>query len=375
MLHHQIVIVGGGPVGLSMALFLARQNKKVTVIDQGLDYSQDARVLALSFASKQILKQINSWNEENATPIKRVQISHAGLGISNIDATSLGLDDLGYTVSYAGLCKGLTDKVRVNTNIELIIARVVKVTETGCYACITFEDVNGEVKEITADLVIMAEGGKLLDLNRKKINHDYDEKAVVARVRLKAKTDNVAYERFTEIGPLVLLPFQDEYIVVWALNANLADDSVTDKGSFIDLLNRHYTSRFGGARLIGDINCFPLKLVQINKRFNKRIVMIGNSAQTVHPVSAQGLNLGLRDVTVLDMLIGRFENFESFDLTEFDQLRDRDADHVVGFTHFLATFTHRQGEINRHLRGAGLIALSNLPVIQNKIAKRLIYGS
>lgn len=375
MLHRNIVIVGGGPVGLSMALFLARQQKKVTIIDQGLDYTQDRRVLALSFASREILEQLNSWNASRVTPIQRVQISHAGLGISNIDATDLGLHELGYTVSYADICEKLMANVEANPLIELIIAKVDRVNELTGYSHLAFTCRGGASHEITAGFLIMAEGGKLLQLHKTKINHDYRQKAVVARIKLKNPQKYIAYERFTEIGPLVLLPFENSHVIVWALDNALADEIITNADKLAGLLDTHYTSRFGGVEICGKPNTYPLRLIQIRKRGSKRMVMIGNSAQTVHPVSAQGLNLGLRDVMILDSLIAKVDNISDCDLTEFDRLRNNDADHVIGFTHFLATFTHAKNGVLKHARGAGLMMLGNLPFLQNSIARRLIYGS
>jgi 2-octaprenyl-6-methoxyphenol hydroxylase len=104
------------------------------------------------------------------------------------------------------------------------------------------------------------------------------------------------------------------------------------------------------------------------------MILIGNSAQIVHPVSAQGLNLGLRDVQVLSGILAKNNKVEITDIAIFDKLRDKDAAAVINFTHVLATKLESKNKIIEHLRGAGIIALSNMPPVQNFVARSLIFG-
>ena len=164
-------------------------------------------------------------------------------------------------------------------------------------------------------------------------------------------------------------------MVVWALDNELAEKVLIDNDLFIKMLDEHYTTRLGGASLSGSISSFPLKLTQAQTRLKKRLILLGNSAQTVHPISAQGLNLGLRDVATLAHLLEANQEINPDNIQRFDEFRSNDANSVIGFTHFLASFVEKPGRLFQHLRGAGIIGLSNLPFIQNKIAKRLIYGS
>lgn len=371
MSHKEFVIVGGGPVGLSMAISLARAGKKVTLIDHGLDKVNDGRVLALSFSSQKFLTEIGAW-PQNPTAINEVQISHSGLGISRIKAGDLNLSNLGFTVSYTELCAKLLSVAKNMPLIELIIGVVTKVESNNAYSCVEYLQ-DEHAKLITCELLIMAEGGKLLNKLAKIKNHDYTQQAIVAHIKTKLFHNSVAHERFGVLGPLVLLPYQDHYVVVWSLADTQAADFIASPDLFISTLDDVFSKRFGGAKLLGGLYKFPLKLHQIKSRVNQRMVIIGNSAQLVHPVSAQGLNLGLRDVRSLrDIIVKDGDNFSG--LLAWDKSRQHDVDAVVAFTHFLATKMEPQSKLLQHLRGAGIIALSNLPLIQNKVAQSLIFG-
>lgn len=376
MLHKSIVIIGGGPVGLSLSLLLAKQGKPVTIIDRGIDKSTDGRVLALSYASYAILKNINSWPDTNSiTSINTVQISHKGLGVSQINAAALELESLGYTVEYSQLCDSLLQEVKNNTLIDYITGEVIQIHDGDGYAHIEYTNNHAEDILLTSDLLVLAEGGKLLSaINHKQLDYDYKQQALIFHIKTKVNPNGVAHERFAGSGPLVLLPYQDHYVVVWSLNNNDANHYKQNTSLMIEQLNHEFTRRLGGAELISKVVAFPLKLTQTSQRVHKRTVIIGNSAQVVHPVSAQGLNLGLRDVLVLSDMLSTSHKLNINLLNGYDDIRRRDANAVIGFTHFLATKMETSSKLLAHLRGAGIIGLSNVPFAQNIIARSLIFG-
>lgn len=375
MIHCPIIIVGGGPVGLSLALELAKQGKNITVIDQGLDKRSDGRVLALAISSQQFLAKLDAWPHDQVTAIDCVEISHHGLGISQIAAESVDLEHLGYTVRYSDVCQAALAQVSQNKHIRLINAEVTSVDDGTEYATICYRKADGVSEQIiTADLLIMAEGGKLLNDYPKKIKHDYQQMALVAEIKTAKPNEGRAYERFAGSGPLVLLSFNDNFVMVWSLPTEQAQQLQNDESSLIELLNREFTNRLGGAKLLSKPVCFPLKLTQTKKRVFRRMILIGNSAQIVHPVSAQGLNLGLRDVQVLSGILAKNNKIEITDVAVFDKLRDKDAAAVINFTHFLATKLESKSKTVGYLRGVGIIALSNMPPVQNFVARSLIFG-
>lgn len=373
MLHQAIVIVGGGPVGLSLALLLAQQGKKVVVIEAAINKDADGRVLALSYASYLVLQQLQAW-PEGTTAIDSVQISHRGLGVSQIKAQAIDLPHLGYTVAYAALCEQLIFMVKQQANITLISAAVTAVYDDANFVTITYQ-IADTLNYLTADVVILAEGGKLLAANPSKVDYDYKQHALVAHMLMANKvTPGVACERFTPVGPLVLLPHQEHYVMVWSLAHKLALEFKHEPALLVAALNREFTDRLGGAKLISPVHSFPIRLSQAKRRVLQRVVLVGNSAQMLHPVSAQGLNLGLRDVVVLGEILAKTEQIEVANLQEFDLVRKKDATTLIGFTHYLALFLMRQNKLTQYLCSSGIIALSNLPRVQNYLARSLIFG-
>lgn len=371
MIHNSLIIVGGGPVGLTLALSLANCGHKVTVIDSGIDKSGDGRVLALSYASQQLLVGVNGW-PANVTPINCVEVSHAGLGISQIKASALELDSLGYTVGYHTLCSQLLAQVQQNININLLIAEVKQIHDGGSYVTIDIQH-GSDTEIITADWVFLAEGGSLLAGDNLRINHDYRQQALVAHIKTLKKHGNIAYERFGSSGPLVLLPYEDHYVIVWSLDNELAKTYLSNNELFITELNRLFVRQLGGCSLLSKIHSFPLFLKQVRNRVLQRIVLLGNSAQLLHPISAQGLNVGLRDVKTLAKLFRDYSASKNF-LDQYHQLRESDVGKVVKFTHLLATKMESQNRVIQHLRGVGLAGLNMAPRIQNTLAYHLIYG-
>lgn len=359
-----------------MALMLAKHGKHVTIIDQGLTKNNDGRILALSFASHRLLDDINAWGYNLAcTAINTVQISHNGLGVSQIVADKLNLPTLGYTVKYADICESLLQQVKNNSLINLVTAEVTSVQSNAVYSIIEYQ-LNGTINLLTCDLLIMAEGGKLLNnIITKKTDYKYNQQALVFHIKTQEPVANLAHERFGGIGPLVLLPYQNEYVVVWSLPDTLAIELKNNHEKLIQILNNQFTRRFGKVELASIVSSFPLQLIQVEKRTYHKMVVIGNSAQTVHPVSAQGLNLGLRDASMLCEQIVKAENIDNINFMKYELERKCDADAVITFTHYLATKMESNSySVVNHARGAGIIALSNLPLVQNHLANSLIFG-
>lgn len=376
MIHKPVVIVGGGPVGMAVAIKLAIAGyKDITILDVNTPPDQadevttakpeDGRVLALSYASCKLLDGIGAWDKKLATAIRHVHISHSGLGISKINADDVHIPDLGYTIKYSALCNKLYQCIASYPEIKFTKALVKEVIPGSSFAAVVYDD--GQY--LTADFVILAEGGRIKLGAVEYKEHDYKQVAIIATIKTELKHNNIAYERFDDNGALVFLPHDLGYVMVWSVPVaeknNLLNHEILSKR----LQELKFMKRFGKFEVIGKIHSFALKLQVAKNRVLERVILVGNSAQIVHPVSAQGLNLGLRDVDALIELIGD-------DVTKADKyhkLRTNDAKFVIGFTHFLARFL--EAPYTGHLRGLGLMALSNCKPLQNKLANSLIFGN
>jgi 2-octaprenyl-6-methoxyphenol hydroxylase len=371
MEHKEIVIVGGGPIGLFTSLLLAKKGISSTILDEGNTSHNDGRVLALSYASIYMLKELNAWLNECATEINKVHISHSGLGVSNIVSTDVNLPSLGYTIKYSDIRARLLNEIKKYSEITLYNCKVNKVTSNKDYATIEFNTDKND-GYFTTDLAILAEGGKIKVDTISYKDFDYQKNAITAEIIADKKHDNIAYERFDNNGASVFLPHGRNFVLVWSLPKNEAQD-IIQNNTLIDKLNQlPFMKRFGNLKLAGKVYSFPLRLQVAKTRVIDKMVLIGNSAQTLHPVSAQGMNLAFRDAEMLCKLISD----QSFNkVSNYDKLRQKDANIVINFTHALAKFLEYDNKVISHIRGAGLIALSNIKPLQNIIANSLIFGN
>lgn len=373
MLHNDVVIIGGGPIGLSMAILLAKYGKQVIVLNRNNVSLNDGRVLAMSYASYKFLDSINSWKMSDATAIKTVHMSHSGLGISNMYANDLNIEQLGFTIKYTDLCDRLNEEVLKNKNIKLIEANVLDIQSQSSYTYIEYEDQNMYKCNITCDLAIVAEGGRLKINNVEYDSYDYEKHAIIARLKMSTKYANdIAYERFDDSGSMVFLPYENDYVLVWSVSNESVTDFMKPEYLYSRLKQLSFINRFHDFTLDEKVHAFPLKLQVAKNRAFQRLILVGNSSQIVHPVSAQGLNLGFRDCIDLEVLIKRMSSYDEV-VQNYDSYREKDAKRVVGFTHFLARFIDKP-QI-RHFRGLGMIGLSNCQKLQNFVARSLIFGA
>lgn len=379
--HGEVVIVGGGPVGALAALRLAAQGRKVTLIEARArdEVVRDARALALSWYSREQLALAGAWPDSlPATVIDTVHVSQqAGMGRTILRRDDLGLPHLGVVVDYPALTASLAEALDASSVQVMWQARVSKVVSLARYAALTVEHAGGS-EMLTSRLVVLAEGGALAESlpGIRRHVHDYQQSAVLAMVRPQQPHQHIAYERFAKAGPFALLPHGDDMMLVWTrTHDDAARLKQAEPAVLLAELQQAFGDRLGDFDSLGEPAVFPLALRQLNRVVSGRVVMIGNAAQTMHPVAAQGFNLGLRDaVGLVEVLAGVDDPGEEAVLNRYAASRRVDSHAVVGFTHGLVRLFDGDNAVVRLLRGSGMTVIDSIRPLRKAFAGHLVFG-
>lgn len=371
-----VAICGAGPVGLALAAFLARRGVaggSVALID-GKSLGQaisDPRSIALSWGSVQLLEEVRAWPLP-ATPIHAIHVSRRGqLGRSLMDRTDHKLPALGYVARYGDVVDALAracDRAGVQT---LRPARVASFDEAGDGVRLRLDD----GRTVAARVAVQAEGGVFGQQESKARQRDYGQTALIARVSVSEPVAHRAFERFTDEGPLALLP-QDggdghQYALVWCLRPERAVDvQLLDDAGFLAQLGQAFGTRLGTFTSTSARVAFPLGL-NAEARATARTVAIGNAAQTLHPVAGQGLNLGLRDAAVLARQLARGATPSALDAFLRERAQDRSL--TISLTDTMARAFTVPGPV-QPLLGLSLAALDLVKPARLLLADLMMFG-
>jgi 2-octaprenyl-6-methoxyphenol hydroxylase len=367
-----ILIIGAGPVGMTLHLALAAGGQKSLLLDRRPRSAQqsDPRALALSYGARQLLEQINSWPTKTATPIETIHVSQKdGFGRTVIDRADYDLPALGYVVRYRDLASALA----ANLADEAVLseAEILNITPNDERVIVTLQHA-GQARTITTKLLIHADGTPGDDPAVKV--SDYDQHAVVCEITPTPGHNKRAWERFTPDGPLALLPLGDEYSIVFTLPPAKADAVMAmDDDAFTNALQQQFGQRITFTKP-SKRSRFPLALRLRDTLVKNNEVWIGNTAQTLHPVSGQGFNLGIRDAWQLAEILLK-NGVDRNSLTTYAASRKLDRQGSAFFTdQIVRTFSNDFGPL-KLARGLGLLALDLCPPARHFVAKRMIWGA
>jgi 2-octaprenyl-6-methoxyphenol hydroxylase len=383
-LQVDVAICGAGPVGLALAALMARRGvapERIALVDaKALGQAiSDPRSIALSWGSRMLLVDVGAWAnvQPHATPIHQIHVSRRGhLGRSMLDRAEHGLDALGYVTRYGDVVDALAracDRAGVRT---LRPVRVASLDEGRDGVVLHLDD----GRALHAKVAVQAEGGVFGEQAEKTQRRDYAQTAVIARVTTSQPIAHRAFERFTDEGPLALLP-QDgadghQYALVWCVRPERAQ-RLLDLGEadFLRQLGDAFGERLGAFTRVSERAAFPLGL-NADPRFTARTVAIGNAAQTLHPVAGQGLNLGLRDAAVLARLLARGVDAEhgiADALARFAGERARDRGTIIRTTDAMARVFADTGPL-QPLFGLALAALDAVKPARMLLAELMMFG-
>lgn len=397
MHEYDIVIVGGGLVGGSLACALSATGLRTAVIEAAAAAapqhpSYDERVIALALSSQRIFAGIGLWPAlaASAEPILRVHVSERGRpGCTRLDASDEGVPALGYVAPARAIGAAIMAHLQAAPTVELLRpARLVGLHPAPARtlarpAAMQLEvSVGGHARLLRTRLVVAADGGDSAVRRRLGLavtERGYDQDALITTVTASAPRPGVAFERFTDSGPLALLPMTEgRWSVVWTTRRALTPALLAlDDASFLARLQARFGQRLGTLSRPGRRGAYPLRLMLARELTRPRLVLIGNAAHTLHPVAGQGFNLGLRDVAELAEALALAERLGQDPggpevLAHYRRRRRGDQQQVALLTDGLARLFVNPWAPVRLARSVGLVGLDLLPGARHRLARRFM---
>ena len=396
--EYPIVIAGGGMVGASLALQLShhsQQQLRILVVENfpiateadaipNYHSTFDARTTALSYSSQLILQPLGVWPmlQQHFTSIDRIHVSERGrLGSTTLRPDDVNWPALGYVIENAWLGNVLLSALREKNNIEFLAPATVKnISPQQQGVKLTIEQDASE-KIINAQLAVIADGansGLREQLGIAAKVHSYQQTALIATVSFTKAHNGCAYERFTDQGPIALLPLNDSELgqpraaLVWSLpNTEAQYLCDCDQQEFLHRLQQRFGHRQGEFIRVGDRFSYPLTLIEAEEQVRSGIVVMGNAAHSLHPVAGQGFNLALRDCARLTQIVVKaYQNKQALGelvlLQSYQQQQQFDQQKTITFSDQLPTlFTRDQWPLSL-LRGVGLGVLDIAPLLKTQ---------
>jgi len=383
MKQFDIIIAGGAMAGSTLALALKQKNSslKIAVVEsysmQGSAHPGfDARSIALSYGTQQLLQQFELWQElsELATPIEHIHVSDKGhAGMTEISCYERDVAALGYVVELADVGRLFTDKLVQKEGISLFCPDSVEEIESEPSAQ-KIRLSSGEW--ISGKLLVAADGAdseccRLLQIEQQE--YDFQQTAIIANIVVSEAHRNRAYERFTRNGPLALLPMSEGRMsLVWCQATSEVEStlSLSDE-EFLSKLQAEFGWRLGSMEKVGERASYPLLLKKKSKLVHHRFAAIGNASQLLHPIAGQGFNLGIRDIaSLVEEVACQADPGEYSGLSAYRNRRYQDRKNTIELTAGMVSIFSNEWLPLCAGRNLALSVMDNVPVIKEPLLKR-----
>lgn len=395
--YFDIAIVGGGLVGASLGLLLRpliQKGLRVALVDAQavepehlLQPSFDARTSALSLGTQRLLASLQVWPSiaPDACPIEHIQVSQQGqFGRVHLHHHEMKVPALGYVIENRLLGQGLWKNLQSEEKFHIIAPATVQQVSTNEHgAQITLtqpSDSEATTRVIQAELLVLADGANSLgcrSLGIEQRKQSYHQQAIVANIAFDQPHQQWAYERFTQQGPLALLPLTgNRFGLVWCASPDEAEHLMQlPETAFQQALQKAIGYRRGRIQRIGQRQTYPLSLVQSHEQVRRHVAVLGNAAHALHPVAGQGFNLALRDAKALsDHLERAFEKGQALGdisvLTSYHQAQQTDQNLTIGLSHWLPTLFTQPGSAWSLARAAAMTSLDCMPIAKTLFARQ-----
>ncbi|EGQ7975669.1 2-octaprenyl-6-methoxyphenyl hydroxylase [Vibrio parahaemolyticus] len=387
MKQYDVVIAGGAMAGATLALAIEHLSQgalRVAVVEPFKAQSDqhpgfDSRSIALSYGTVNLLRHLELWSaiEPFTTPIEHIHVSdrsHAGM--TEITKHDVGVEALGYVVELADVGRVYQELLTHSTAIDLYCPNSAKhITRT--QENVTIELASGEL--LNAKLLVAADGAVsqcCQQIGLELSEHDFDQVAVIANIVTQEPHQGRAFERFTENGPVALLPMSDNRMsLVWCLRPDEAQIVMElSESEFLERLQQDFGWRLGAMQKVGLRASYPLLLRHRKQNISHRFAIVGNAAQTLHPIAGQGFNLGIRDVvTLAEELVKQGEDVGRYQgLIRFSQRREADRNETIWLTSSLVHVFSNDLLAMRIGRNTALAAMDNLSIFKQPLLRHTL---
>ena len=402
--QYDIVIVGGGLVGLSLALAIGQgphKALKVAVVEpyplnggEVLNPSFDARSTALSYSTERIYRQMDIWQELSpaSSPIRQIHVSEKGRwGGTRLEAKAQNLDCYGHVVPNEVLGKVLfkvfKQQLAAGRSELLAPMSVAEISpEIGGYKLrltgVGSQSDGQADRWLQSHLVVLADGGRSGLAHQLGFHYqefDYQQHALIANVAMSKPHDGIAYERFTGDGAMALLPLTNHgadarAALVWTVPSRQSQGLMEiSSDEFLRRLQDVFGYRTGRFVKVGERVSYPLRLQAATEQYRPGLVLLGNAAHTLHPVAGQGYNLALRDAMALAECLKSATTPEHLGsaevLARYVEMQKSDQHRtIIGSDGLLKVFGSKLGAV-RQARQIGLVGLNLLAPIKNQFAQ------
>ncbi|EGR3222257.1 2-octaprenyl-6-methoxyphenyl hydroxylase [Vibrio parahaemolyticus] len=387
MKQYDVVIAGGAMAGATLALAIEHLSQgalRVAVVEPFKAQSDqhpgfDSRSIALSYGTVNLLRHLELWSaiEPFSTPIEHIHVSdrsHAGM--TDITKHDVGVEALGYVVELADVGRVYQELLTHSTAIDLYCPDSAKhITRT--QENVTIELASGEL--LNTKLLVAADGAVsqcCQQIGLELSEHDFDQVAVIANIVTQEPHQGRAFERFTENGPVALLPMSDNRMsLVWCLRPGEAQIVMElSESEFLERLQQDFGWRLGAMQKVGLRASYPLLLRHRKQNISHRFAIVGNAAQTLHPIAGQGFNLGIRDVvTLAEELVKQGEDVGRYQgLIRFSQRREADRNETIWLTSSLVHVFSNDLLAMRIGRNTALAAMDNLSIFKQPLLRHTL---